>query len=79
MLIVGTSDVLTPDSVSVQIAGQINGSWVVRYTGIQHSGQSYAPIQYAGSVTDFLMTNETPVFRPVPPLCADRRGRGAGE
>src|SRR5208337_1558497 len=31
MLVVGTSDVLTPDAVSVQMAGQINGSWLVRF------------------------------------------------
>ncbi len=67
MLIVGTDDALTPDPVSVQIAGQINGSWVVRFEGIQHSGQSYAPIQYADSVTCFLQTDESPVFAPIAP------------
>jgi len=68
MLIVGTKDILTPDSVSVQIADQINGSWVVRLAGIPHSGQSYAPVQYANSIIYFLQTNETPVFSPIPPL-----------
>lgn len=68
MLIVGTVDALTPDPVSVQIASQINASWVVRFVGIQHSGQSYAPIQYADSVIYFLVTNEAPVFAPIPPL-----------
>ncbi|OPY34243.1 MAG: short chain dehydrogenase [Methanomassiliicoccales archaeon PtaU1.Bin124] len=67
LLIVGTNDLLTPDSVSVQIAGQISASWLVRFTGILHSGQSYAPVQYANSVTYFLLTNETPVFSPIPP------------
>jgi pimeloyl-ACP methyl ester carboxylesterase len=68
MLIVGTADALTPDPVSVQIASQINGSWVMRFEGILHSGQSYAPIQYANSVIYFLETNEAPVFAPIPPL-----------
>jgi hypothetical protein len=67
MLIVGTNDSLTPDSVSVQIAAQIRGSWLVRFQGIQHSGQSYAPIQYASSVIDFLQTDESPVFAPIAP------------
>lgn len=68
MLIVGTNDVLTPDSISVEIAGQINGSWIVRLVGIPHSGQSYAPVQYANSIIYFLQTNETQVFAPIPPM-----------
>jgi hypothetical protein len=66
MLIVGTADVLTPDPVSVQIAGQINGSWLMRFNGIPHSGQSYAPIQYAEGVLAFLDMNEAPYVDTVP-------------
>jgi len=60
MLIVGTSDALTPDPVSVQMAGQINGSWVVRFTGVPHEGERYAPVEYAGSIMNFFATNESP-------------------
>jgi pimeloyl-ACP methyl ester carboxylesterase len=67
MLIVGTNDVLTPDVVSVQIAGQISASWLVRFKGIPHSGQSYAPVQYAESVMYFLALDETPIFTPIAP------------
>jgi len=66
MLIVGTADVLTPDQVSVQIAGQINGSWLLRFQDIPHSGQSYAPIQYAESVLTFLDMNESPYVDTAP-------------
>jgi pimeloyl-ACP methyl ester carboxylesterase len=66
LLIVGTADLLTPDPVSVQIASQVNGSWVMRFTGIPHSGQSYAPIQYAEGVIAFLNMNEAPYVATVP-------------
>lgn len=66
MLIVGTNDALTPDSISVQIAGQINGSWLVRFIGIPHSGQSYAPVQYAECVSNFLGMNESPYTTTAP-------------
>jgi pimeloyl-ACP methyl ester carboxylesterase len=79
MLIVGTSDVLTPDPVSVQISGQINASCLVRLVGIQHSGQSYAPVQYAGSVNFFLMTNEAPHFAPIVPLAPTNLTAIAGD
>jgi pimeloyl-ACP methyl ester carboxylesterase len=60
MLIVGTADDLTPDSVSVQIAGQINGSWLVRFKGIPHAGSMYAPVEYGQSVVTFLGMDESP-------------------
>lgn len=61
MLIVGTGDVLTPDPVSVQIASQINGSWVMRYADVPHAGEHYAPVQYGNSVLYFLGTDESPM------------------
>jgi len=61
MLIVGTDDVLTPDSVSVQMAGQINGSWLVRFKGLPHTGYHYAPVQYGESALAFLGMNQSPV------------------
>jgi pimeloyl-ACP methyl ester carboxylesterase len=78
LLIVGTADLLTPDPVSVQIASQINGSWVMRFTDIPHSGQSYAPVQYAQGVLTFLAMNEAPYQTTVPDaptgLCAAESG-----
>lgn len=61
MLVVGTKDVLTPDSVSVQMAGQIPGSWLVRFTGLPHTGYHYAPVQYAEAALTFLGMNQSPV------------------
>ncbi len=60
MLIVGTSDDLTPDSVSVQMAGQIEGSWLVRFKGVPHAGSMYAPVEYGQSVLNFLGMDESP-------------------
>lgn len=60
MLIVGTADPLTPDAVSVRMAGRINGSWLVRYQGLPHIGSRYAPVQYAETAVFFLGTEERP-------------------
>ncbi|MEN6609329.1 MAG: alpha/beta hydrolase [Methanoregulaceae archaeon] len=60
MLVVGTADLLTPQPVSVRMAGQINGSWLVRYKGLPHIGSRYAPVQYGETALFFLGTNETP-------------------
>ena len=61
MLVVGTADVLTPQNVTVQIAGQINGSWLVRFKGLPHFGSKYAPVQYGENALDFLNMNESPL------------------
>jgi len=61
MLVVGTADVLTPQNVTVQIAGQINGSWLVRFKGLPHFGSKYAPVQYGENALDFLSMNESPL------------------
>lgn len=61
MLITGTDDDLTPQSVAVDIAGQISGSWLVRFKGIPHAGSSYAPEEYGRITTTFLEMNESPV------------------
>jgi hypothetical protein len=60
MLVVGTADVITPQAVSVQIASQINGSWVVRFQGLPHIGNRNAPVQYGENAVYFLSTNEAP-------------------
>jgi len=60
MLITGTDDVLTPESVAVRIAGQIDGSWLVRFKGIPHAGSSYAPEEYGEIVLTFLGMDESP-------------------
>lgn len=61
MLIVGTADTTTPDAVSARMAGQINGSWLVRYKGLNHIGSRYAPVQYGETALFFLGTNESPL------------------
>lgn len=60
MLITGTADDITPPSVAVEIAGQIDGSWLIRYKGIPHAGSSYAPVEYGTIVTTFLEMDESP-------------------
>ncbi|WP_181391172.1 alpha/beta fold hydrolase [Methanospirillum stamsii] len=61
MLVVGTEDILTPDSVSLKIAGQINGSWLVRFKGLPHTGYHVAPVQYGQNALNFLAMNESPI------------------
>lgn len=60
MLVVGTDDVLTPDVISTRMAGQINGSWLVRFKSLPHTGYHYAPVQYGECALTFLGMNETP-------------------
>jgi len=60
MLITGTADDLTPQSVAVEIADQIDGSWLVRFKDIPHAGSSYAPVEYGTIVTTFLEMDESP-------------------
>jgi pimeloyl-ACP methyl ester carboxylesterase len=62
MLVVGTADVLTPQAVTVQIAGQINGSWLVRFKDLPHIGSRSAPVEYAENALDFLGMNESPPY-----------------
>jgi len=61
MLITGTTDDVTPQSVAVDIADQIDGSWLVRFKGIPHTGSFYAPVEYGNIVTVFLEMDESPV------------------
>jgi len=61
MLVVGTSDDLTPDAVSVRMAGQINGSWLVRFKGLPHVGSHYAPVEYGENALAFLGMDESPL------------------
>lgn len=61
MLVVGTDDDLTPESISVQMAGQIDGSWLVRFKGLPHAGSSYAPVEYGENALYFLGTDESPL------------------
>ena len=59
MLVGGTADDLTPDVISVRMAGQINGSWLVRFKGLPHAGSDYAPVEYGENALAFLSTNES--------------------
>ncbi len=61
MLVVGTDDVLTPEPVAVRIAGQINGSWLVRFKGLPHVGSHYAPVEYGENALNFLGMDESPL------------------
>ena len=61
MFVVGTSDELTPDPVSVRMAGQINGSWLVRFKGLPHVGSHYAPVEYGENALAFLGMDESPL------------------
>ena len=62
MLVVGTSDILTPQPVTAQMAGQINGSWLERYKDLPHIGSRNAPIQYGENTLDFLGREEQPPY-----------------
>ena len=59
MLVAGTADDLTPDAISVRMAGQINGSWLVRFKGLPHVGSDFAPADYGENAVAFLGTNES--------------------
>jgi hypothetical protein len=61
MLVVGTADPLTPQQVSLRMAGQINGSSLVRFKGLMHVGSHYAPVQYGENALYFLGADETPL------------------
>ncbi|WP_372959491.1 hypothetical protein [Methanoregula sp.] len=61
MLVEGTADIRTPDQIQVKIAGQINGSWVLRFKGVPHFGSRYAPGEYGKNTQDFLGMNEPPL------------------
>lgn len=63
MLVVGTRDDLTPNAVSIRMAGQINGSWLVRFRDVPHAGSSYAPVEYGENALVFLGTDESPLNR----------------
>jgi pimeloyl-ACP methyl ester carboxylesterase len=62
MLVVGTADVLTPEPVTVQMAGQINGSWLVRFKDLPHIGSRNAPVEYGENALAFLGNNESPPY-----------------
>jgi len=65
MLVVGTYDILTPQSVAVRIAGQIDGSWLVRFKDEPHVGSRFAPVEYGEIALDFLCMNESPPYARV--------------
>jgi hypothetical protein len=63
MLVVGTADHITLDAVSVQVAGKINGSWLMRFKGLPHVGSSYAPVEYGENALTFLGMDESPLSK----------------
>jgi hypothetical protein len=42
------------------MAGQINGSWLVRFEGLPHVGSHYAPVEYGENALWFLGTDQSP-------------------
>jgi len=54
LLVVGTDDTITPAALSSQMAGQINGSWLVRFEGLPHAGGDRAPVTYGETAVHFL-------------------------
>jgi pimeloyl-ACP methyl ester carboxylesterase len=62
MLVVGTADVMTPQAVTVQMSGQINGSWLVRFKDLPHIGSRNAPVEYGANALAFLGNNESPPY-----------------
>jgi len=60
ILVVGTSDDLTPEAVSVRMSGQIKGSRLVRFKGLPHVGSHYAPVEYGENALAFLGKDELP-------------------
>ncbi len=62
MLVVGTEDILTPQTVAVEIAGQIDGSWLVRFKDEPHVGSRFAPVEYGENALNFLCMNESPPY-----------------
>ena len=59
LLIVGTNDTVTPDSISGRMAGEIDGSWLVRFAGVSHGGENEVPDEYGRAVETFLATAGT--------------------
>gem|GEM_PF-6196225 len=43
MPVFGTEDILTPQEISLQIAGHINGSWIVWFKGLPYTGYDKFP------------------------------------
>jgi pimeloyl-ACP methyl ester carboxylesterase len=62
MLVVGTADVMTPPPVTLQMAGQINGSWLVRFKDLPHIGSRNAPVEYGANALAFLENREAPPY-----------------
>ncbi|PKG33012.1 alpha/beta fold hydrolase, partial [Methanoregula sp.] len=54
LLVVGTGDIITPAGLSYRMAGQINGSWLVRFEGFPHAGGDVAPVAYGRTAVHFL-------------------------
>jgi len=60
LLVVGTQDTITPAVLSYQMAGQINGSWLVRFEGLPHAGGDLAPFAYGRTAVYFLELDASP-------------------
>ena len=54
LLLTGTADVLTPSEISDTMETRLPHAQSIMFEGIVHSGELYAPEDYANSVIDFL-------------------------
>lgn len=54
LLLTGTADVLTPSEVSDTMETRLPHAQSIMFEGIVHSGEMYAPEDYANAVIDFL-------------------------
>jgi pimeloyl-ACP methyl ester carboxylesterase len=57
LIVVGTGDTITPPALSYEMAGAINGSWLVRFRGLPHAGGDVAPAEYGRTAVHFLAAN----------------------
>lgn len=59
MVMVGTKDTVTPEQGSVDVAGEIDGAWLIRFKECSHRIWAEVPVRSSECVKLFLNMNET--------------------
>lgn len=59
LVMVGTKDTTTPEQGSVDVAGEIDGAWLIRFKECTHNIWSEIPIRSSECIKLFLNMNET--------------------
>ncbi|MDO5844849.1 MAG: alpha/beta hydrolase [Methanocorpusculum sp.] len=59
MVLVGTADTITPQQGSVDVAGEIDGAWLIRFKDCSHRIWSEIPIRSSECIKLFLNMDET--------------------